>query len=741
VLIHRLLPLLALGLNLLLLGSALASDRRRHRNLVFAYLAACLAVWNFGVFGLRATQDDATALVWERMLHLGVIPIPVLFYHYVLAFLDLPRRRAALTSGYVLAGIFVSVAPTPAFLAGVRETPWGFVPEAGVLYIPFFVYFQTYLALGLVRLVAAYRRPCTSVKRNRTLLVILGVIVSLFGGGIDFLRFIRDWEWLYPAGIPTNALFALALGIAIVRYRLMDVGALVRRMVLYLVASAALAPVLFLAVYVGDVVFVRRAAEGGTANPDLGFLARDALVLLLIFTVALPLLRKLEFALARLMFQRAHGVRDALVALTKALPALADPGALARALTEGLVARIPAIHATLFVRDRSSGSYAIAHSAIADADRRPTGADRAEDLSMWLRMTRATLVVEESAVPADAYAGMRDCLADLEDNRTALVLPLFAENELVAILGIGEKVSGEVYNPAEIELLEAALQETGIALKNAGLYHELREQMEALQRAQGQLVHSAKLAALGELAAGVAHELNNPLMVILGNSGLLLRECAGDAGIERRASVVVEEATRAGKIVRDMLDFARRREPTREPVGIADVLERVLTLMQARLRTVRVDVDRGFVAALPAVAADRDQLTQVFLNLVANAIDAMPNGGRLAFEGEATMHDGAEAVAVRVRDTGSGIPDHVLPRIFEPFYTSKPEGAGTGLGLAITLGIVRDLGGTIEVESQPGIGTSMRVVLPVARPSIDVALRRKAQWAGRVWSETGDGGA
>src|SRR5881396_678061 len=289
--VHKLLPLVALGLNLLLLGSALAPDRRSLRNVRFAYLATALAVWNLGVFGLRASADPDVALFWERVLHVGVIPIPVLFYHYVIAFLDLPRRRPELIGGYVLCGVFLAAGPTPLFLRGVTDSDWGFMPAAGPLYVPFFVYFQSYLVLGLVQLVRAYTSQSSSFKRNRTLLVIIGVEVSLLGGIVDIVRFLFRWEWLYPVGIPSNAIFALALGVAIVRY---------------LLTSVALAPILFLGLWALD-QFVDRPATALT--PD-GFgvdtLTRDAAILLLVFTVALPLLRKLEGGLERLMFRRRH---------------------------------------------------------------------------------------------------------------------------------------------------------------------------------------------------------------------------------------------------------------------------------------------------------------------------------------------------------------------------------------------------------------------------------------------------
>jgi hypothetical protein len=381
---HKLLPLLALGLNLLLLGSAVTPERKSRRHFLFAYLATALAVWNLGVFGLRSAGGQDAALLWERLLHVGVIPIPALFYHYVLAFLDLPRRRFALIVGYALCGFFVAASPTSAFLAGVTDSEWGFMPVAGALYAPFFVYFQSYLVLGLVKLVRAYSVQPSSFKRNRTLLVILGVGVSLAGGVVDIARFMLHWDWLYPIGIPSNAVFALALGVAIVRYRLMDIGALAKRLVLYVLTSGALAPILFVGLWAIDQTF---GAPGTDATNGLDRLFRGALLLLLVFTIALPVLRKLEGGLERLMFRRRHAVRDALVELTSELSALVAVDALGRKLTEGLVARIPVMYAGLHLYDPSVDQLVgRAHATSEAADHAPSSPVIGSALLLWLKM-------------------------------------------------------------------------------------------------------------------------------------------------------------------------------------------------------------------------------------------------------------------------------------------------------------------------------------------------------------------
>ncbi|MBI3455683.1 MAG: GAF domain-containing protein [Candidatus Rokubacteria bacterium] len=708
--LHKLAPLLALGLNLLLLGSALASDRKSPRVRSFAYMVSALAAWNFGVLGLRWSDDPDVALAWERLLHLAVIPVPVLFYHYVLVFLDVPRRRPSLIVGYLLSGFFLAASPTAAFMPGITQTDWGFAPVAGRLYGPFLVYFQGYLVVGLVWLVRAYRTARSSFRKNRTLLVIVGVVVSLLGGAVDFLRFVLDWERVYPVAIPSNAVFALALGIAIVRYRLMDLGVLAKRLVLYLLTSIVLAPILFF----GPYLLGQLAPDYLMSGTDLGEDLRYGLVVLLGFTAALPFLRKLEGRLDRLMFQRQHGVRDALVALGRETSSLLEIQRLGRTVTEGLVARIPVLHASLHVHDPATDSFVLLAQALSDAEAvqgAPTTID--PGLALWLRVTGKSLVVEEAAFHAMADRGMRAAGTELEASRVALLMPLLLGGELMAILVVGEKLSGEIFDAGEIELLETLVGHTAIALKNSRLYEDLRKQMDELQRTQQQLVQSAKLAAIGELASAVAHEVNNPLTVITGISDVLLEETPPDSLTHQKLARIAGEADRAGKIIRDLLDFVRKREPRREPLDVRGILRRALNLLQVRFASARAYVETIFDPSAPLILADADQLTQVFVNLISNAVDAMPADGHLVIRTELRQRDGEPAVAVSVTDTGIGMGSDQLARLFEPFYTTKPESRGTGLGLSISLGIVRRHGGTIDVESRPGVGTTMVVNLPV----------------------------
>jgi signal transduction histidine kinase len=703
---HKLLPLFAFGLNALLIASALASDRRSPLHRSFAYFAAAEAVWNLGVLGLRWSGDPQEALMWEVVVHLGVIPIPVLFYRYVITFLDLPTRRWSLYAGYGLCLLLLALSPTPLFMAGVQWTHWGWAPLSGPLYYAFLVYFQAYSILGLIRLVRARRAQTSSFWRSRMLLVIVGVTLSLLGGAIDFLRFIPlGLERLYPLGIPTNSLLALALGLAIVRYRLLDMGALAKRSLLYLSTSIAILPFLILA----DLMLRRLVPEG-----ELWRSLVAGLILLLGFSLALPLLRLLERGLERLMFARQHSVREALLALSKDMASFLDVGALGRTLTAELVARIPLMRAALYLYQPATGTLERSSEAVSPASAAvPTGENLDGAFALWLRRSARTMVVGEVALAGTGDLRGRALIRTLEAERVALLVPTFLEGELAAVLLLGEKLSGEIFSPEEIRILEMLMGQTAIALKNAGLYQDLKDRMLELQAAQQQLLQSAKLAAIGELAASVAHEINNPLTVILGSSAVLLRKTAADAAAYAKITNIINAANRAGKIVRDLLDFSRRREPQHEPVRLNDLVRRSLDIVQARLVSGAVEARTVLDGHLPLVMGDPDQLTQVLINLFTNAVDAMVGGGTLTVETVAI--DADQAVSVRVTDTGTGMDQTEIGRIFEPFFTTKAEGRGTGLGLSVSLSIISKHGGNIEVESQPGRGTTMRVKLPARR--------------------------
>lgn len=258
-----------------------------------------------------------------------------------------------------------------------------------------------------------------------------------------------------------------------------------------------------------------------------------------------------------------------------------------------------------------------------------------------------------------------------------------------------------------------------VAVENAQLYALTQQQVLALsevnrrlREAQQQLIQSAKLASIGQLVAGLAHELNNPVGIILGFVEVLLQDRPEDDPLTAPLRAVRQEARRCRQIVRNLLDFARSSEPQFRPTDVAGVLDMTCTLLAHQAMLHRVHIVREYQAPLPIIMADANQLQQVFTNLMLNAIQAMPQGGTLRVRARVV----GEELHISFTDTGVGIPPEHLERIFEPFFTTKPAGEGTGLGLSVSKGLIEQHGGALEVVSPaPGLdaGAQFTVRLPL----------------------------
>ena len=704
--LHSLLPLIALLLNVLLVAVTLVRNPGSRLNRVFAYFVTGMAVWNMGSFMLRQAPNEATATFWEIVIHAGVVVLPAFYYHFVLIFLEsTTQHRSSLVIAYLLAAFFsvVNMSGSPLFMRGVTRTYWGWAPVTGLLYAPYVLYLNFFLIYGLSRLVRASEGVESSFRRNRATLILLGTLVSLAGGVIDFarfvlVRFVPAADLVYPMGIPANIVFALMLGTSIVRYRLFDVNVAVKKGAIYLVLWGVLTSVLVLA---------EQYADWEQMNPLWVILPLGFVMTLLVS----PLGQRLEGSIERLMFSRRRGCYETLLDLSKRMSTILDFGRLMETLVHGLVRGVPLTHCALMIYDAARSAFVIY--------REETNIGEGATVTMipvdspivqWLNQTGRVLVKEEVKLNPEIAEYFETAEGELEEIRAALIVPLKIENKLTGILLVGEKLSGEIFDGQELEVLAVLANQVAISLENARLYEEL-------SASNAQLMQASRLKS--QFLASMSHELRTPLNSIIGFSKVLLNRLDGDLSERQETYIrsVHNSGTHLLQLINGILDFSRieagKLEMMSEELDLHELIDECIESSMPLARGKQLKLEKNIPLELPRLIADRTKVKQILLNLLSNAIKFTTQGRVLV-----GVQAEPEAVRVRVSDTGIGIRAEDLARLFEPFQqldNPVARGAGgTGLGLAISKKFVELHGGRIWAESRENQGSTFQFTLPLS---------------------------
>ncbi|RTZ96287.1 MAG: PAS domain-containing sensor histidine kinase [Deltaproteobacteria bacterium] len=269
-------------------------------------------------------------------------------------------------------------------------------------------------------------------------------------------------------------------------------------------------------------------------------------------------------------------------------------------------------------------------------------------------------------------------------------------------------------NRIPIDLNAAIVYDNDQEVASIGFFHDMREILEMkaeLEDTRVQLLQAEKMASLGKLAAGVAHQLNNPLSGITLFTKLVLEDYDLESGARKDLSRVLRDVKRCRDTVKELLEFARQTRHLMQPHDINRAISRTLFLLENQSLFQNIRIEKELDPELPAVKSDIQQINHLFMNIILNAAQAMDGKGRLTLR--TGLLPGGDRVRIEIADTGPGIPEDILPKIFDPFFTTKEEGEGTGLGLSLVYGIVKDHGGLIRAESQAGKGTTFIIELPL----------------------------
>lgn len=700
---------------------------RRSTNILFAGMCLLGALINLDVALVSILSDKALALKLDRMIYVFFVFSPPIYIHFVHTFLRLKNRRWLETGAYLMSVGFLFFVFSDWFISGFHEYAFGTIASAGPVFHLFSVlsFFTVFYCLFV--LFSAMKATQDNQWKNRIKYILGGMGISALLVALNILP-VMGFN-IYPMG---NFSFipSVFLAFGVLKYDLLDIGVLLRRGTAYVILTAVLTVIYVAIIALFNALFW----EAGQKHP----LILPIILALLVILLFDPIRGKVQTFIDRLFFRGRYDYNQLLKDISGEMTSLLKLDQIRRLLLESIDAALHVTQACLFIFDDEQDrfqNYTNSDSSAADG----IVIERAAPAIAYLETNRGPLNRPSIERQSRRFGDSQAILELFDQLQAVLLVPLISKDRLIGFIALGQKKSGQLFVQEDMELLSTIANQSVTAIDNAKMYEalekmnlelekkveqrtaDLRQALEEKDRTQQQLIQSESLAAIGQLVAGTAHELNNPLSSASSLIQTSMESIHGwDVKNETHSDVEddllfsLKELRRAGDIVKSLLGLTRQTQTYVEPVLINAALDDALRVLYNQYKYLHVDFNKQYQENLPDVQGNFANLGQVFINIIKNAVQALPEGrGKVTLK---TRYDKArDRVIVKIEDTGSGISEARLKDIFKPFYTTKEVGQGTGLGLYISHEIVKRHDGTIHVQSELGHGTVFTIELPCHR--------------------------
>ncbi len=668
----------------------------------YGFYALAAAIWGFGYCAWQLSTSHDDAIFFARLLMVGAIFLPLTYLWHVFTLLEqVAENRRFLWLMGAVALVFFGLNFTPHFVADVKPIGgFPFWPQPGLafhFYLPWFGLATLYGTGLLIR--EAWTKSGTD--RDRFYLLSLGSIIAYIGGMTAFPL----WYGIHipPIGTIFLTVYTATVAYTLLRYRLLDLGTAFERgvtgtLLIILIAFPAY-PILLLA----------QQWLLGTINIPYSLI--ELAVLITLVFGASSLKTQAKALISKALFKERYDQYETVLEFSKSLVSILELQDLTSTIVKSICPQLGIQWGILYLRDSGEKDFHPVSSfgkPVTDLTKIHLGsAPTLRDT--WRQHPHCYTSGElQELVPSEDKVPTLEVLSNMG---MQVCVPLVNKNRLLGFCAFGPNtMSGGGYTTQDLELLTTLFQEASVALDNALLYEDLKRSQSLVRRTD-------RLRSLETMAGGMAHEIRNPLTSIKAFVDLAPERKDDEQFLARFSKVVKEDVFRIERLTREILDFAKPMEPFLKGEDMNEIVESCLYTLRLKSSPAMIVFKTDLVHDLPKIFADRQQLKQVLLNLLFNALDSMlPEGGVLSVKTRCLPNEGKKPfVQVEIRDTGTGIASEDVEHIFDPFFTTKhlsQEHEGTGLGLAIAHQIIQEHQGTIEVVSAPGLGTTFLVNLP-----------------------------
>jgi signal transduction histidine kinase len=669
-------------------------------NFAFSILAWASAGWILSILMAHLFKDPSWKLFWGRMSFATSTIIPAAFLCFSLLFPG-GRRNLSSTKIFLLAlpSLFISgLSFTNQIVSSLGSGPRMF--SYGPFYPFFSIYFLSYMLLCFIFLIKSYKKAVGLVRLQIKYFLVGMSLTAGFGVTANLflpMAGISKFNWLGP---PFTVIMVVFITYSIVKHRLMDINIVLKRGTTYFLLMLLLFVPSFLLILLGQKIFLKEI--------DVSFSVFVFLILLLAPILFYKIKPQTEKAVEQLLFKKHYDYRETLGKFSKAMVTILDLQSLSKRVIETITQTMGVEKASLFLLNEEKGGYELRESRNVEMASPVSLLPKGDPLPQYLFKMKE-IIIREELVKGANLPELDSVIHQMSSLEAEVSIPLVSKGRLIGIINLNYKFNKDIFSHEDIELLSTLANQMAIAIENARLYEDLKRSKSYIRRAD-------RLASLGTLSAGLAHEIRNPLVAIKTFTQLLPERLNDEEFLNKFVGIASGEVDRIALLINELLDFARPSEPKLEYEDINSVLDGIILLVSTETKRKQINIIKSYSENLPPVQIDREQIKQVFLNILLNAIEATPEDGSITVKTRSFMKPGGEPyIQIEFTDTGCGIPSEKLEEIFNPFFTTKS--AGSGLGLSISHQIVEDHKGYIHVESVLNKGSSFFINLPLTQES------------------------